>query len=210
MSDHHAKGIVDVERDKAGKEVRSSRFLRPTDTKKILIPLLWQEFELSRAASGWVAASKSYEVKLKLGRLTYLHIRHVELLQKRLSELPGGLGEEKSPALIREVYERLTTAPSTQAFLAGYQLFYRNLLLQYDELLSKLDPLLDAPTVDQIRFVLLDRQDIISWLDDQLRFSSLDEAEGRKVDEWIEYTAKLWSILKKHTFWQHAFVSTSS
>ncbi|MCR8630047.1 DUF455 family protein [Paenibacillus radicis (ex Xue et al. 2023)] len=196
MSDHHVKGIVDMERDKAGREVKSSRYLRPTDTAKFLKPLLWHEFELSRAAAGWVTASKAYEVKLKLGRLTYLHIRHAESLQKRIIELPGGLGEEKSPQRIREVYERLASAPSSEAYLAGYRLFYRNLLAEYDEFLTKTDPVLDAPSIDQIRIVLLDRQDILAWLDEQLRFVGLDETAGQMVEEWTDYAAKLWNTLK--------------
>ncbi|NHN32124.1 DUF455 family protein [Paenibacillus agricola] len=195
MSDHHTKGIVDIDRTEAGKEVKGSRFLRPTDSARILKPLLWHEFELSRMAAGWVTASVAYEVKLKLGRLTYLHIRHVENLQKRMDELPGGLGEQKSPALIREVYERLAAAPSTAAFLAGYYLFYRNLLARYDEFVTKADPVLDAPSVDQLRLVLMDRLDITSWLEEQLRFASLEEQAGQMISEWTDYAAKLWSTL---------------
>ncbi len=195
MSDHYVKGIVDLERDKAGGEVKRSRFLRPTDTVKIIKPLLWHEFELSRAVAGWVTGTKAYEAKLKLGRLTYLHIRHVECLEKRIKELPGGLSEEKSPALIREIYERLASAPSSLAFLTGYNLFYRNLLAEYDRFLTKADPVLDAPTVDQIRFVLLDRQEIVPWLENQLRFAGLDATDGQIADEWLDYAERLWSML---------------
>ncbi|TBL81949.1 DUF455 family protein [Paenibacillus thalictri] len=195
MSDHHVKGIVDVERDKAGNTVKSSRYLRPTDTAKILKPLLWHEFELSRAAAGWVTGSRAYETKLKFGRLTYVHIRHAECLHKRLDELPGGLGEEKSPARMREAYERMASAPSTEAFIAGYRIFYLHLLAKYDEYLSKADPILDAPTIDQVRIALLDRQDILSWLDGQLRFAGLDEAAGRMLDEWTAYAENLWNTL---------------
>ncbi|MBO9609442.1 MAG: DUF455 family protein [Paenibacillaceae bacterium] len=196
MSDHHVQGIVDVAREQAGDAVRRSPFLRPSDTARLLKPLLWHEFELSRAAAGWVTAVKPYETKLKLGRWTYVHIRHVEALEKRLRELPGGLGEERSPAPIREAYERLASAPSTAAFLAGYELFYREVLAACDRLLQQADPVLDAPTVDQLRIVLLDRGDILAWLAEQQRFIGLDSAEAQRANDWKAYAAGLWAALE--------------
>lgn len=196
MSDHHVKSIADMERDKGGAEIRSSRFLRPTDTVRILRTLLWHEFELSRAAAGWVTATASYEAKLKLGRWTYVHMRHVEELHRRIGELPGGLGEEKSPEWIRETYERMASAPSYPAFLSCYRLFYSRLLARYDEFLEKADPVLDAPSVYRIRIVLLDREDIMNGLGEQLRFVALEAADEALTREWTDYSGKLWDALE--------------
>lgn len=195
MSEHYAKGIVDLERSKAGKTVKQSRFLRPTDTANWLKMFLWHEFELSRAAAGWVTGCKEYEAKLKLGRFAYVHSRHVQFLEQRITELPGGGVEEKTPELIREAYERMATAPSATAFFSAYLLFYQRLLNRYDEFLTKADPVLDAPTIDQLHMVLINRNEIVAWLKEQLRFTALDEDEVTKMDTWTQYCAKIWDTL---------------
>lgn len=195
MSDHHVQGIVDLEREKAGGAVDRTPFMRPADIVRRLRSFLWHEFELSRAAAGWVTATATYEAKLKLGRWTYVHIRHVEALHRRIGELPGGLGEEKTPAPIRETYERMASAPSFPAFLSGYLLFYSRLLDGYDRYAAQADPVLDAPTLDQLRIVLLDRGELVGWLREQLRFVPLDEAADRSAREWTAYCARLWEAL---------------
>lgn len=197
MSDHYLHSIVDTDRKTAGKVVNDSPFLRPTDTVSYLKSFLWQEFELSRAAFGFVPATLAYESKLKLGYFGYYHNRHTQFLHERVKELPGGLGDSCTPALIRDAFERISAAPSSHAFLAGYRYVYRKLLEAYDHFMSIADPVLDAPTFAQLRLALLDRQEILSWLDETLRFAGLDEQERQWTAAWETYVAAVWETFRQ-------------
>lgn len=181
----------------ADRSALKGRFLRPVDTSAILKHLLWQEFSLSRMIAGWIIAIPVYEQKLQLGRHAYVHNRNVKFLRERIVELPGGLNDnEWIPVQVREAFDRLFTAPSPQAFFVSYLFVIKRLYEQYDELLLKLDPVLNAPTIDQMKLILVERDAELNWVMSQTFFTDADSEElALQAQEWETYVVSVWSVL---------------
>ncbi len=180
----------------ADQSARKSRFLRPVDTSDALKHLLWQEFSLSRMIAGWITADPVYEHKLQLGRHAYLHNRNVKFLRERIVELPGGLNDnEWIPLHTQEGFERLFTAPSAETFYISYLYALKKLHEQYDDLLLKLDPVLNAPTVDQLKLVFVEKEAEKEWVMRQTMFADGDSEElTLQAQEWENYIAGVWSV----------------
>ncbi|MFC5469028.1 DUF455 family protein [Cohnella suwonensis] len=162
--------------------------LKPQDTAQRLIPLLWFEFELSRMAAGWVPAVKRYEHKLKLGRFHYMHNRNVRWLHERIKELPGAFHDKNgTPPVIREAFERLSTAENEADFLHAYLFAVDQAGVEYRRLYDAVDPLLDMPTADQLDLVMGALPAIRNWLTAELR-----SAAQSPNPQWQAYTAAVW------------------
>ncbi|MFE5321815.1 DUF455 family protein [Paenibacillus sp. NPDC056579] len=172
------------------------RFMRPVDTSAILKHLMWQEFSLSRIIAGWIIAIPTYDQKLQLGRHAYLHNRNVKFLRERIVELPGGLNDnEWIPSYVREAFDRLFTASSPNAFFISYLFVLKRLHEQYDELLLKLDPVLNAPTVDQIKLNLVERDTELNWVVNQTFFTDAESEElALQAQNWEKYAVRVWSV----------------
>lgn len=169
------------------------RLFRPTDTGDALKHLMWQELEMSRMAAGWVPALLKYEDKTRLARHSYVHNRHMKALHERIRELPVALSERDwSPALTEEAFERISLAPDEPCFLIGYQLLVTDLYRQYDELQQKLDPILDAPTLDNLRIIMADRPEVTEWAKERARFEHLPNTpRAEQRDQWEAYVIKV-------------------
>lgn len=174
-----------------------SQILRPEDTAARLLPLLWCEFELSRMAAGWVPAVRKYESKQMLGRLHYLHNRNVKWLHDRVKELPGSFHDKNgSPAPIREAFERFASAEHEAAFYSAYAFVLDQLTTEYERLYDELDPLLDAPTVDQL--------DLICGVYPKIRRSVREAYQQARrhhdqnksaLPAWQEYNQAVWACM---------------
>ncbi|MFC4776574.1 DUF455 family protein [Paenibacillus sp. GCM10023252] len=197
MNEHREQSILDREVEDEQVKQRDTSILRPLDTAARLGRLMWQEFELSRMAAGWVPGVRQYEHKLQLGRFAYLHSRNMKMLYERIGELPGSLSEkEGTPAPIREAYERISQAADAYAFYIGYLFLAERQAEQYDKLLQQLDSVLDAPTVDQLRYISVHRDAVIHGLREQLELSSeLGAGRENELKQWGEYVALLWVLL---------------
>ncbi|WP_135550647.1 DUF455 family protein [Paenibacillus cymbidii] len=173
---------------------RDDSFLRPADTAAALRTMLWKEFELSRLAFGWMPAATTYERKTRLGRFGYQHASSAKELHERIKELPGSLNETKgTPEPIRDQYERMAIAPSDVAFLISYQFLLQRLRDDYDELTARLDPVLDAPTIDRIRRATLDFGDTEAWLRHELHTAHLNGGDARMLAAWRAHVVRAWN-----------------
>ncbi|MGG1555767.1 DUF455 family protein [Paenibacillus ferrarius] len=193
MNEHREINIMDQDTGK----IRSSqltRYLRPKDTAMALTALFWEEFELSRAVFGWMPAVKEFETKSQTARFGYLHNRHAKHLYERTSELPGpSLEKQSPPTQLREAFERCSLAPSESAFLAGYGVMLQRLYHNYERLQYKLDPILDAPTLDVLRIILLDRQPMLTGAHEQIFFAGSDDPNvSNEVAMWRSYVEQVW------------------
>ncbi|MGG1519707.1 hypothetical protein ABE504_30175 [Paenibacillus oryzisoli] len=193
MNEHRDVNIMDQDTVKA-RLGKPNRYLRPKDTAAALTALFWEEFELSRAVLGWVPAVKEFETKGQTARFGYLHNQHAKLLYARTGELPGpSLEKQPPPAYVREAFERSSLAPSEAAFFAGYTVMLRRLYDGYEALQYKLDPILDAPTLDVLRMIVLDRQAMLTWAHDQIFFAGSDNAAiAEEVAAWQRYVDQVW------------------
>lgn len=190
------QAIVDADMDELAAQLagRNDPFLRPVDTAAILKSLLWKEFELSRIAIGWMPAATTYERKVQLGRFGYVHARNMECLHERIKELPGSLPETKgTPESLRARYETMAVAPSDAAFLISYRFLLQRQYAEYNDLLARLDPVLDAPTIDQIRRVSLDREETLQWLQREIHAAHMSGGDAGLLGEWATHVALAWS-----------------
>lgn len=181
-----------------GRSALKERFLRPIDTSLALQDLMWQELALSKLIGGWIPAVPVYEQKVKLGRLCYWHNRHVKYLYERIEELPGGHRDgDWMPDATREAFERMFGASDETAFLLSYAFVLKRLYAQYDALLARLDPILNAPTVDQLRLIGLEREETLGWVREQIRFVDAgSEEETRRHNDWERYVAEVWTLFR--------------
>jgi uncharacterized ferritin-like protein (DUF455 family) len=195
MNEHREHNVMDQERQSPN----AHGYLRPIDTAQALQAFVWHEYELSRLAFGWMPAIGHFAYKTKLARFGYLHSRNCRLLYERVKELPGAFGErEGTPPLIRESFERISQAPSAAAFFAGYAVLMERIYSDYERFMYRLDALLDAPTVDQLRIVLMDRTELLGWLAEAGFATGAGQADAKRESaaQWSVYCAEVWRVYR--------------
>lgn len=199
MNEHHEKNVMDKDIEGIIGQHPQSRFLRPIDTARVLKRLMWYEFECSRMAFGWIPAVSDYDAKTKLGRFAYVHVQNTKHYYERLKELPGTVSEKDgAPPLVREVFERIAMAPDEEAFYIGYRFLAAQILEECMQLKHALDPVLDAPTMDKIKYVLLEKDELSEWLKDRTQFANTDqELQLEGFQEWKNYVVAVWQLFKE-------------
>jgi len=178
---------------------RHKGILRPIDTDALLKELFWLEFECSRIAMGWVSGFPDWDVKGQLVRMSYLHTEHMKLLEARINELPGpGIGRRAwTPGHVGEAFQRLSLAPSAEAFALGYRYALAQLYDKYGRLASRLDPILDAPTLDRLKHIEVDRAELTGWYAESVRYAAIDEPQRREgFVRWEDYVRGVWSTME--------------
>jgi hypothetical protein len=149
---------------------------------------------ISKLIGGWIPAIPVYEQKVALGRFSYVHNRHVKCLYERIMELPGGLHEKEwIPDLTNEALERIFAAPNEPTFFLSYHFILKKLYEQYDALMLRLDPILNEPTIDQIKVIFVERETLLGWVWRQAQFASVNsEEETLIMMEWEAYITSVW------------------
>ncbi|KRE70440.1 DUF455 family protein [Paenibacillus sp. Soil750] len=201
MNEHRAVNVLDQDDSEIKMKAshQQGRYLRPKDTAKLLSSLFWQEMELSRMAFGWLPGVKEIETKGQMGRLGYVHSQHAKHVFDRIAELPGSVGDRQgTPALLREAYERMSLAPSEAAFFVSYAFLLGRLYEEYEQLQLRLDPLLDAPTFDKLRYILIDRQDMMNFVHAQVQFAGTDDPDLTEAcNQWSSYIRDVWHAYRQ-------------
>jgi uncharacterized ferritin-like protein (DUF455 family) len=194
LNDHKDSNVIDNEHIQGYTGEPGSGLLRPIDTATALKQLLWYEFECSRMAFGWMPAAPDYDAKTVLGRFGYVHNQNAKHLYERAGELPGAINEKSGPpALVREAFERISMAPDADHFYVGYEFLLRQIYTEYDRLYARLDPILDAPTLDKIKILMLERNFMLEWLKEKIRFAFIsDKARSALRKTWEQYIALVW------------------
>ncbi|TBL73238.1 DUF455 family protein [Paenibacillus thalictri] len=179
-------------------ENRTGSFVRPVDTALLLKDCYWIEFELSRMAMGWVTGAADWEWKGDLVRMGYLHTEHMKKLRDRVAELPGAALSDRSwtPARVADVFLSVSLAPAFPEFAWAYRSFVSKLYNRYAGLADTLDPILEAPTLDALRVIELDRKQLVSWAEPHVRFAYVDDPQSRqRFDSWCRYVDQKWDEL---------------
>ncbi|MFE5321601.1 DUF455 family protein [Paenibacillus sp. NPDC056579] len=199
MNEHKETNVLDQETIAGAKGRNLDRYLRPIDTAKRLKQLMWCEFELSRAAFGWLPAVPDYEAKTRLARYGYVHNQNMKHLYDRLNELPGTLNEKNgTPPLIREAFERMSMASNAAAFFTGYAFVLRQLFAEYESLRLRLDSILDAPTADKLKIIDIERNGMIEWASGQSLFADTEDNVSREhAAQWNEYVTVVWLLFRQ-------------
>lgn len=174
--------------------------LRPIDTSKLLKQCFWLEFELSRMTMGWVPSVPDWDLKGELVRMSYLHTQHMVHLRERIGELPGGDINDKAwtPSGLQEACQRIALAGGLIEFAAGYKFIVSKLYEQYTAFRETLDPILDGPTFDKLRYIELDKEQLLSWGIPFVKFAYVEDEEKRTAyQRWLTYIEQVWSMLEQ-------------
>ena len=163
-------------------------YLSPQETAIILRDFLWTEHELSRMCFGWTPALEEFEAKYNAGQFGYWHNLNVQKIEKRLRELPGGVGPLKSAEFLRFGVDRLSLAPDESCFWCSYELILSSLLESYEILRSQMDEVTNAPTVDLLEEIIFQGQRTRKRL---APFLSIEVSK-----EWHNYAVSIMSILE--------------
>lgn len=180
------------------RETRTGGFVRPVDTALLLKDCYWIEFELSRMTIGWVTGAPDWEWKGELVRMGYLHTEHMKKLRDRIAELPGGALSDRSwtPQRFADVFVAVSLAPGFAEFAYAYRSFVTKLYARYAWLRESLDPILEAPTLDALRVIELDKAQLTGWADPHVRFAYIDDTPAReRFDSWRAYAERMWEEL---------------
>ncbi|MEF2246148.1 MULTISPECIES: DUF455 family protein [unclassified Paenibacillus] len=173
--------------------------LRPIDTAALLKTFYWLEFELSRMTMGWAPSFADWDIKGKLVRMSYLHTTHMMFLEERINELPGSnIGRKDwTPEAMREAFERISIAPSTEAFAAAYNYAAVQLYDRYAKLTRLLDQILDAPTLERLKYIETDRIELTQWGTEHAQFAFMDDMAARaEFFKWQDYVRDTWKIME--------------
>lgn len=176
-----------------------SGILRPIDVDGILKQLYWLEFELSRMTMGWAPSFPDWDEKGQLIRMSYLHTEHMKFLEERIDELPGsGIGRRDwTPEPIREAFQHLSIASSTEAFAAAYHYAVTQLYDRYSKLGQRLDMILDSPTVERLKYIGTDREELTGWGVSYIQFAGVDHAEQRQqFFDWQDFVRDTWKVME--------------
>ncbi|MFK7697704.1 DUF455 family protein [Paenibacillus sp. HJGM_3] len=171
--------------------------LRPVDTARLLKQVFWLEFELSRLTMGWVPAVPDWEIKGELVRMSYLHTQHMAQLRERIRELPGAdIGDKAwTPSGLQEACRRIALAAGLIEFAAGYKFLVSKLYEQYTAFRETLDPILDAPTFDKLRYIELDKEQLYGWGIPYVKFAYVEDAEKLEAyRRWLAYVEDVWTV----------------
>ncbi len=173
--------------------------LRPIDTAALLKTFYWLEFELSRITMGWAPSFADWDIKGQLVRMSYLHTTHMIFLEERINELPGAnIGRKDwTPEAMREAFERISIASSTEAFAASYNYAVIKLYERYDKLTRMLDTILDAPTLERLKYISTDRKELTEWGAEHAQFAFMEDMKARaEFFKWQDYVNATWKVME--------------
>jgi len=178
---------------------RAGEHLRPMDTNRMLTECFWLEFECSRMTMGWAPSVPDWDVKGQLMYMSYLHTQRAKYLRERINELPGSRIHDRSwtPEIIKEACERISTASTIVEFAAGYDFLMHKLRVKYANLKRLMDPILDAPTFEQLKLIETDSGELSSWAGTYTRIAYGDAPDkAEQYAHWLKYIHEVWRVIE--------------
>jgi hypothetical protein len=174
-------------------------YLSPEETGDALRDFFWREFELARMCFGWLPSFDTWEEKWWTSQLGYWHARHMRFLEERIRELPRAFPDKgSSPAELREAFTRISLAPSKRAFWTGYDFLLRQLHADYEAFLAAADPVTNAPSIDCLNLVLIERNRILAWLSSGPLAVYHDRGDAAGVEQsWRRYAEEVLAAVER-------------
>lgn len=166
------------EREAARSRKRDFPYRFPKDRRQIhgkydvrensrrLLRIFYFERRLAQAIGAWTLAIPEFEVKVESGRHLFYHADAAFHLRERLYEQETGLKkiDEYRDAEIDRFIEELLSAESAPEFLVGlHQVAGRALETAYRHHIDDTDSMADAPTIRQLKRILLDYEPMLEW-----------------------------------------------
>src|SRR5689334_13223255 len=134
---------------------------RVNDASRILKRFYAAERQLMRTLGVWFIETSQWDLKRALAEDMWQTSRHADVLRTRVLELryPRRDVEKKFDPDVMSFMAEAAKAANFQEFIAGiYDVLLPELVREYTAYLERADPLDDAPTVYQVRHILMDKQ----------------------------------------------------
>lgn len=143
---------------------------------------------LMKLQAAWLIAIPEWDLKLALARHLYEDAEHVQWLRNRIQELRGGRPDGAVDPALAEVLDEALHGEDTMQFLLGtYAVLKKCLLKQYQQHIALTDPLLDAPTVRVLEFIVHEEEQQQRWLQDELLQLECSAEIQNGAERWAEY-----------------------
>jgi hypothetical protein len=132
----------------------------------------------------WVPTSPELEVKTLLGRHIWTLAQHADAIGHRTVELRAKLHYERPPlSSYADVIQLVGATSSSGNRVAGfYDAVLPDLARRLEQYLENTDELLDAPTVEILRRILVD----VARMQDDRRQFGLERSDVLPETEWVE------------------------
>ncbi len=136
------------------------------ETAEHLRNYYWLSRRSIKILAGWFLRFRSYETKYKLAYHLYDTSEHVSWLLDRLGEMRGGNPNASIRPELKELMEAVLSAPSDNAFLAGYYgVLQRSLIAAIKSDIEKMDTSGNANEIRILGRVLEDLESQRNWFD---------------------------------------------
>ena len=166
------------EREAAHRRRKDFPYRFPVDHRKLrgkfdvkenarrLLRFFYFERRLAQAIGAWTLAIPEFEVKVESGRHLFYHADAAKNLRDRLYEQETSLKkiDEYRDEEIDRFIEELLSAKTTAEFLVGLHLVIGQALeVAYTHHIDETDAIADAPTIRQLKRILLDYGPMLDW-----------------------------------------------
>ncbi|MCB9781365.1 MAG: hypothetical protein H6751_00155 [Candidatus Omnitrophica bacterium] len=131
-----------------------------------LLRFFYFERRLMQAVGAWTLAIPEFEVKVEAGRHLFFHADAAKNLRDRLYEQETSLKkiDDYRDEEIDRFIDELLSAATTPEFLVGlHQVAGKALEIAYRHHIDTTDSMADAPTIRQLKRILLDYEPMLEW-----------------------------------------------
>jgi hypothetical protein len=127
----------------------------------------WIEKRLSEIAVSKLTATPEWEVKGALALHQWLDSEHADALRNRIREMrhPMPRTDAAPDAELEARLAEVGAAHTTRDLLEGMKAIRTELLNSYREHYRRTNPIVDHPTRRVLRFIILEEEETLSWLD---------------------------------------------
>lgn len=144
------------------------------------------EIQSARLLGGWLPGVARWEVKHTMGQHLWQDAEHSKVWRTRLWELRVAKPERKPQPAVAAVVARLAAAQTDVEFLGGlYDGLKRALVEAYEQLLDRVHPVHDAPTLAALKRILPEKRAQLAWADEALPLLAKTEDQTRLVGRWV-------------------------
>lgn len=139
-----------------------------------------------RILAGWFLRLRTYERKYRLAYHLYDTSQHVTWCIERLSEMRGGNPNASIRPELKEIADAVLSAPSDDAFIAGYYgVLQKALIASLESDIQQLDAAANANEYRLFRRMLLDLREQQKWFESlNIQYKDMDWA--RELDGFIQ------------------------
>jgi hypothetical protein len=163
-----------------------------TENARLLRRYATIERRSMRILCAWLPEIPEWEVKKGVARHLWDESEHVTWLRQRLLELRGGRADADAEPAIVMMMDEAINAPNTAGLIAGLYLgVKRRLLDAYRHHTEHANYVIDAPTIDILRRLIVEEERHLAWAEAMFNDLTRDPATERIATEWLQYVEAL-------------------